>query len=96
MEKQFVTLTNSVYSSGRIQVEQNCYGFALINKGGTAVRINQILLKPYPPLQPELSGESFSFVDPQGRTLNQTFEVNFQGGGTDPFLQIVQFIKSND
>lgn len=94
-DKRFVTLTNSVYASGRVNVEKECYGFSFINKGGSAVRVNQILLKPYPPGHPELSGESFSFVDPEGRILAQSFEVVFNAGA-DPFLQIVQFIKSTD
>lgn len=90
MALKFGLLVTDVYNSRTVTVDPNCYGFILINKGADLVTVNGIKLKPYPPGQPELSGESFAFVDPERKVYNQDFVVVFNAVVTAPWLQIVQ------
>lgn len=70
----------TVRAPGNVARHPLCYGFIFINKGNIGCRINQTFLKPHPAGQPDLSGESFSYVDAEGRLYKNNFQVVF-----DPF-----------
>ena len=88
----FTEMPVSIYTSQTLPRQPGCYGYAFINKGDTGVRVNQTYLKPYPPLRPDLSGESYSFVDPEGRLFNQDFQITFDTApGLNPWVEIHQY-----
>lgn len=80
--------------AGTIPREAGCYGFIWINLGDDLVTINTLPLKPFPPGFPDLSGESFSFVDPWRNLYNRDFTIAFAGVGVNPLVQIVQVYKT--
>jgi len=89
-------LLDGVYTtSQQVPCEKQTYGFIAINSGGDAVRVNGIRLKPFPPGFPQLSGESFGFVDPWRNTYNRDFTITFEGTGSVPSLTLVQVYKTN-
>lgn len=88
----FLEMVNTIYTSITIPRQTGCYGYAFINKGDTGVRVNQTYLKPYPPARPDLSGESYSFVDPNGALFNQDFQITFDAApGAAPVIEIHQY-----
>ena len=97
MNKQvkYGLLVNTLYEGQTIPVDPRCYGFILINKGDCLVTVNGIKLKPYPPGHPELSGESFSFVDPCRSFYNRDFTVIFDAGAA-PQLQLIQVYDASN
>lgn len=88
--ERFGILAGIYYESGEIPVDRFCFGFSLINRGADTVKVNNIVLRGYPPGHPELSGESFSFVDPLSRFYTENFTITFESV-VDPRLQIIQF-----
>lgn len=94
--KNFQLTTSKITTSGRVQRDKNCYGFIFWNKGGSNVLVDDKLLKAYPPGQPELSGESWSYVDMEQREYTTPyFTVTFLNN-VDPYLEITQVVKSMD
>lgn len=93
MDKQcFSELINTIYTSQTINKQPGCYGYTFINKGDTGVRVNQTYLKPYPAGRPDLSGESYSFVDPLRAVFNMNFQVIFDAApGANPILELHQY-----
>lgn len=88
----FSEFINTVYTSVTLPRQAGCYGYTFINKGDTGVKVNQTFLKPYPPGRPDLSGESYSFVDPLKDLFNQDFQIIFDAlPGADPRVEIHQY-----
>lgn len=88
----FAEFINTIYDSRTLPAMNNCYGYAFINKGDTGVRVNQTYLKPYPPGRPDLSGESYSFVDPNKAIFNSDFQIVFDAApGAAPAVEIHQY-----
>lgn len=88
----FSEKVNTIYTSMTIPRERGCFGYAFINKGDTGVRINQTYLKPYPAGRPELSGESYAYVDPCRVPFNMDFQITFdQLPGVVPAVEIHQY-----
>lgn len=88
----FDTMTTPVRTSGNVEVHPLCFGFIFVNKGDLEVRVNNITLKPFPAGHPELSGESFAFVDPKRKLFSRRqFQVQFNGTPTaNTVLEITQ------
>lgn len=92
MAKCFSEKAVTIYNSQTINCEKYCYGYAFINKGDTGVRVNQTFLKPYPPGRPDLSGESYAFVDPCRNYFNMDFQIVFDAApGVAPAVEIHQY-----
>lgn len=82
-----------VRTSLTVPKHKGTYGYLFINKGDTGVLINQTYLKPYPPGRPDLSGESYGFVDPlRAVYTGNDFSVTFDAApGADMQLEIHQY-----
>ena len=92
----FVLTTTKVTKSGRIERDQGCYGFIFWNKGADSVLVDGKLLKPHPVGQPNLSGESWAYVDAEQREYNQSYFTVVFLATTAPYLEITQVIKPID
>lgn len=88
----FAEYVNTIYNSVTLPKQSGCYGYAFINKGDTGVKVNQTYLKPYPPGRPDLSGESYSYVDPKCNLFNMDFQITFDAApGGAPAVEIHQY-----
>jgi hypothetical protein len=94
MSDCFAEHTSTIRDSTTVPRHAGCYGYTFINKGDTGVRVNQTYLKPYPPGRPDLSGESYSFVDPLRSLFNDDFQIIFDAApGATPILELHQYHK---
>ena len=92
---KFDKLSGTYYTSGFVDVLPGCYGFLFVNLGDTAVRVDNVFLKPYPPGRPDLVGASFAYSDDQQREYSRKqFQVIFDAApGVDRMLEIHQIVK---
>lgn len=87
----FDTVDATYRNSQTVPRHPLCYGYIFINKGDTGVLINGTFLKPFPPGRPDLSGESYSYVDAGGRLYTRDFLIIFDSlPGVDPRVEIHQ------
>lgn len=95
MEGCFDEMAATVFISTTIPKHPKVYGYMFINKGDTGVWVNQTYLKPYPPGRPDLSGESYSFVDPlKAIFTGNGFKVLFDAApAADQRVEIHQYHK---
>lgn len=91
----FDLLVGSYRRNEKVPVEVGCYGFIALNKGGDLVTVNDMPLKPFPPGFPDLSGETWGFVDPWRNLYKRPFQISFAGTGTAPLLVLVQVTKNS-
>lgn len=77
--------------SGRIKVTEKCNGFVVVNKGDTAVTVNNFPLKPYPAGHPEVSGESYGVSGNADEEYKGNIDISFSTPlGANPLVVVVQ------
>lgn len=96
--QSFGEIVSDYRGSGNFPFPPNTYGYTFVNKGDTAVIVMDHNLKPYPPGRPDLSGESYSYVDAQGRTFQKVkFQVTFDTTpAADPWLQVTVYFYADE